>query len=119
MLITAAYLEKYNGIIQNTADATEVELINTYIGTAQRIISDYVGFDCSEVTLAGTTYAEDVQFTFKGTCARIATLLQSESGMNIGVNTSGAEGVSRSFLNVVDYTPYLKILSAFRKNTGV
>lgn len=119
MLITPAYLEKYNGIIQDTDDDVKVELVNTYIGTAQRIISDYVGFDCQEVIAEDSEYTDDVKYTFKGTCARIATLLQVESDSNIGVNTSGSEGVSRSFLNVVDYTPYLKILSAFRKNTGM
>jgi hypothetical protein len=49
---------------------------------------------------------------------RIATLLQLEDGGNIGVNNNSSIGVNRTFANIVDYTPYLKPLSAFRKIEG-
>lgn len=124
MLISAALLFKFNGIYQDADDATETELINIYIGTAQRIISDYVGFDCLEVIAEPeegeeSEYSDDAKQLFKLTCLRIATLLQSEGGSNIGISNSTAEGIGRTFLNVVDYTPYLKQLSSFRKNTEV
>ena len=118
MLITAKLLQKYNGIIQNEEDSEEVELIAIHIGTAQSIISSYVGFDCNEV-LTDETYTEDTRALFRNVCLRIATLLQLEDGGNIGVSNSGEMGVSRSFANIVDYTPYLKPLSAFRKIQGV
>lgn len=118
MLITPSLLQKFNGIIQDTTDEDETELINIYIGTAQRVISDYVGFDSETVIAEDSKYTKDTQQLFRLTCLRIATLLQSECGANIGINSTTEPGVSRSFLNVVDYTPYLKQLSAFRKNTG-
>lgn len=118
MLITPSLLQKFNGIIQDTSDKDEAELINIYIGTAQRVISDYVGFDSETVIAEDSKYSKDTQQLFRLTCLRIATLLQSECGANIGINSTAEPGVSRSFLNVVDYTPYLKQLSAFRKNTG-
>lgn len=118
MLISPSLLQKFNGIIQDTSDENEAELINIYIGTAQRVISDYVGFDSETVVAENSEYAKDAQQLFRLTCLRIATLLQSEGGANIGISNSSEPGVSRSFLNVVDYTPYLKQLSAYRKNTG-
>ena len=54
----------------------------------------------------------------KNVCLRIATLLQLEDGGNIGVNNNSSIGVNRTFANIVDYTPYLKPLSAFRKIEG-
>ncbi len=117
MLISPSLLQKFNGIIQDTADEDETALINIYIGAAQRVISDYVGFDSETVIAEGSEYTEDTQQLFRLTCLRIATLLQSEGGANIGISNASEPGVSRSFLNVVDYTPYLKQLSAFRKNT--
>lgn len=52
---------------------------------------------------------------FQHVCLEIATLMQTEEGSNIGVNTSGEAGVSRSYLNVVDFTPYLKKLTSYRE----
>lgn len=112
MLIDAALLRAFNRI--NADDET---LVRIHIGTAQQIISDYVGFDAEEVMAEDSPYTEAQKSLFQSVALRIATLLQLEGGGNIGVSASGAEGVSRSFLNVVDYTPYLKPLSAFRRNT--
>ena len=52
---------------------------------------------------------------FKLVCLEIATLIQAEEGSNIGVNTSGDAGVSRTYLNVADFTKYLQKLSTYRK----
>ena len=118
MLITAKLLQKYNGIIQEEDNPEAIELVNIHIGTAQSIISNYVGFDSNEV-LTDEIYPEDVRALFKNVCLRIATLLQLEDNGNIGVASSSDVGINRTFANIVDYTPYLKPLSAFRKIKGV
>lgn len=118
MLIDAALLYAYNGIEQQT-DETSQSLIAIHIGTAQQIISNYVLFDCEEVLTDTEHYNAAAVAMFKNVCLRIATLLQLEDGGNIGVNNvNGGVGVTRSFANIVDYTPYLKPLSAFRKIEG-
>ena len=57
----------------------------------------------------------EVPKVFKLVCLEIATLIQAEEGSNIGVNTSGEAGISRTYLNVADFTKYLQKLSTFRK----
>ena len=81
MLISPSLLQKFNGIIQDTADEDETALINIYIGAAQRVISDYVGFDSETVIAEGSEYTEDTQQLFRLTCLRIATLLTSSASL--------------------------------------
>lgn len=119
MLITPSLLCAFNGIHVSEDEAAQ-ELLAVYIGTAQQIISDYVGFDADEVVADGSEFTEAAKAIFKDACLRVATLLQLEGGGNLGVSSAAGEGqFSRSYLNVVDYTPYLKPLSAFRRNTGM
>lgn len=118
MLITPSLLQSYNGINQEE-DETSQELINIHIGSAQQIINDYIGFDCDDILEEGSNYTDSQIAMFKNVELRIATLLQLEDGSNIGVSNNSDIGISRSFVNIVDYTPYLKPLSAFRKNTGL
>lgn len=118
MLITKELLYEFNSIHAKEDEAAQ-ELLSVYIGTAQQIINDYVGFDADEVLSEESAYTEAEKALFKTTALRITTLLQLEGGGNIGVSSSSDLGTGRSFLNVVDYTPYLKPLSAFRKNTGM
>ena len=118
MLITAALLYAYNGIEQKE-DETSQQLIEIHIGTAQQIISNYVLFDCETVLTDSEHFDSAAVAMFKNVCLRIATLLQLEDGGNIGVNNvNGGVGVTRSFANIVDYTPYLKPRSACRKIEG-
>lgn len=119
MLISPELLEKYNNIRLGDDPAAR-ELVRVHIGAAQAIISDYVGFDCEEAVSKKSRYTEPQKELFRQTALRIATLLMEESGGNIGVSSMSAEASGgRAFLNVVDYTPYLKLLSAFRRNGGV
>lgn len=120
MLVTPDLLRAFNGI-HVADDGAARELLAVQIGTAQQIVSDYVGFDAEEVLNPRCRYTDAEVALFKTVVLRIATLLQLEGGGNIGVGSgAGIDGaVSRTWLNVVDYTPYLKPLSAFRRNGGV
>jgi hypothetical protein len=117
MLIDSALLKAYNGIEQGE-DETSQTLITIHIGTAQQIISNYVQFNCEEVLTDSATYDESAVAMFKNVCLRIATLLQLEDGGNIGVANNSSVGINRTYANIVDYTPYLKPLSVFRKIEG-
>ena len=119
MLVTPELLFAFNGIHVADGGAAR-ELLDVQIGTAQQIVSDYVGFDCEDILLPRMRFADSEIALFKTVVMRIATLLQMEGGGNIGVNTAASDaGVSRSFLNVTDFTPYLRPLSSFRRNGGV
>lgn len=116
MLITPELLQDYNGIHVPEEGAGRT-LVEIHIGTACQIINDYVGFDTDEVVFPHSRYTAAERSIFQQTALRIATLLQLEGGGNIGVGSSSSDAsVGRSFLNIVDYTPYLKPLSAFRRN---
>lgn len=119
MLITPELLQAYNGIHAPATEAAR-ELLLVHIGAAQQVISDYVGFDAEEALSEEAGLSEPARAAFRTAALRIATLLQLECGGNIGVSqSSGDFSQGRSFLNIVDYTPYLKPLSAFRRNTGM
>lgn len=120
MLITPELLCAYNRIHVDMEDAAQAALVWVHIGTACQVINDYVGFDTDEVVRPHSRYTAAERAIFQATALRIATLLQMECGGNIGVNSAGSDmGVSRSYLNVTDYTQYLKPLAPFRRNGGV
>lgn len=53
---------------------------------------------------------------FAMVCLEIATLLQQEEDSNLGVNSkSFGDSGTRTFVNVVDYSKYLKRLDKYRK----
>jgi len=114
MLIDSALLKAFNKIEQDEDEASQ-SLIAIHIGTAQQIISNYVCFNCETVLTDSEHYDESAVAMFKNVCLRIATLLQLEDNANIGVNNNSGIGMNRTFANIVDYTPYLKPLSVFRK----
>lgn len=58
---------------------------------------------------------EDIPGLIKLTILRIAGLMMTEQGGNIGVTSkSFDQGGSRTFVNTKDYSPYLKILDPIR-----
>lgn len=130
MLITIEELERFSGV-HREGDDVDISLCATYIGTAEGIIRDYVGFDPEEKFLVEheieneegetTTITDyDIPPVFKLVCLEIASLIQQEEHENIGINSkSFADTGTRSFLNVVDYTKYLQRLSAYRVINGM
>lgn len=130
MLITIDELAEYTGVVKDFTGTTG-SLYETFIKAAQAQIINYLGYDPEtinepEVQIAlakvyGEVFTLDqyAMADIKNTCLEIAALIAMESGNNLGVNTSSELGVSRSYLNVVDYTKYLSHLSAYRLNCGV
>ena len=119
MLISPELLQEFNGIHVPEEGAGRA-LVNIHIGTACQIINDYVGFDSDEVLYPRSRYTQAERSLFQTAALRIATLLQMEGGGNIGVNTAASEmSVQRSYLNITDYSAYLRPLAAFRRNGGV
>lgn len=58
---------------------------------------------------------EDIPGLIKLTILRIAGLMMTEQGGNIGVSSkSFDQGGSRTFINTKDYSPYLKILDPLK-----
>ena len=116
MLVTTTELAQFSGVHPDENST----LPTIYINSAAQIIADYVGFNPEEneewKNQSGVVIVPDI---FKLVCLEIATLIQAEEGTNLGVNTSSEIGVSRSYLNVVDYTKYLQRLSIFRKGFTV
>jgi hypothetical protein len=121
MLITVELLERYTGTFKDS-DATQTELDEIYIKSAQAEIIDYLGYNPETATDGnGEPLVDEFALSkIKNVCLEIAALLAMEADNNLGVNTSSdAGGISRSFLNVVDFSRYLAKLSAYRKNTGM
>lgn len=117
MLITTEQLSRFSGVYPENDDLQTI-----YINSAMQKISDYVGFDPEahegfkkEIkTDEGNIEQIIIPDVFRLVCLEIATLMQTEEGSNLGVNTSNEIGINRTFLNVVDYSKYLDRLSAYR-----
>lgn len=108
MLITVDELAKFSGN-EKENDQTVQALLQIYIGSAEEIISNYLGFNPAE------EYTSDMPALIKLVCLEIASLIQMEERGNLGVNSQSFDGSSRSFLNVVNYDKYLQRLAAYRK----
>lgn len=119
MLITVELLERYTGTYKE-ADEAQNQLDEIYIKSAQAEIIDYLGYNPeSKADESVETVVDEFALAkMRNVCLEIAALLAMEADNNLGVNTSSdTGGVSRSFLNVVDFSRYLAKLSAYRKNT--
>lgn len=100
-------------------DSTE-DLRPDYIGMAQEIIENYLGykledrFSALDVSTGETVLS--APRTFRVVCMQIATLIYMTENSNIGYASSSSEGgTGRVFLNVTDYSRYLAHLSAWRE----
>lgn len=108
-LVTVEQLAKFSGKYADD-DVTTQSLQEIYIGSAQEIIINYLGYN-------PLTDIEQIPAIMRLVCLEIATLIQQEEGENIGINSkSFAETGTRTFLNIVDYSKYLQRLSAYRRN---
>ena len=115
MLITAAQLEAFTGRV--FAESEEwTDLVDIFIGSAQAEIVNYLGFNPED----DATLPEYALYQIKNVCLEIASLIAMESDCNLGVNSSSdAGGISRSFLNIVDFSKYLAKLSPYVKKKGL
>lgn len=112
MIITTDELATYSGVKR-----TDTTLQEVYIESAGEIIDNYLGYD---VETAERFTDDDGVVTLPGivklTALRIATLIQMEENNNLGVNSkSFGDSGTRTFLNVVDYSKYLAVLSPYRQ----
>ena len=108
-LVTVEQLAKFSGKYADD-DVTTQSLQEIYIGSAQEIIINYLGYN-------PLTDIETIPAIMRLVCLEIATLIQQEEGENIGINSkSFGETCTRTFLNIVDYSKYLQRLSAYRRN---
>lgn len=129
MLITREMLQEFTKV---RPDDTEVQadLQDCYIGSAQQVINDYVGYDVETAaefdrvsTETDESTGEETEVTtheipqiFRFVCLEIAALMQMEEGSNLGYSSSSdSGGIGRTFLNVTKYDAYLSRLSSFRR----
>lgn len=118
LLINPDELSEYCKRYPDT-DSTE-DLRPDYIGMAQEIIENYLGykledrFSALDVSTGETVLS--APRTFRVVCMQIATLIYMTENSNIGYASSSSEGgTGRVFLNVTDYSRYLAHLSAWRE----
>ncbi len=119
MIISAELLCAYTGVSYDTTDTNMAELYETYCLSAQAEVINYLGYDPEDDEGDDDFEALDefAQGKIKNVILEIAALIAMEAGNNLGVNTSSdGSTVSRSYLNVVDYSKYLDKLSAYRRN---
>ena len=118
LLINPDELSEYCKRYPDTSSAEDLR--PDYIGMAQEIIENYLGykledrFSALDVSTGETVLS--APRTFRVVCMQIATLIYMTENSNIGYSSSSSEGgTGRVFLNVTDYSRYLAHLSAWRE----
>jgi hypothetical protein len=97
----------------------QTDLRPLYLGSARCVIENYLGYKLAdkfsvldpETGTSVMDIPEDITFIW----LQIGTLMYMTENSNIGYASSSSEGgMSRTFLNVVNYDPYLAKLSPYR-----
>ena len=117
LMVTPEELSEYSKRYPD--EEASVDLRPIYIGSAQDVIENYLGYDIEErhsvVDPSTGEVALSVPTSFRLVCLQIATLMYMTENSNLGYASSSSEGgTGRVFLNVVDYTKYLSLLSPYR-----
>jgi hypothetical protein len=108
MIATVAQLDAYSGNYEDSEDAVSIKTM--FLKSAQEICDGYLGFDAEERFASGSM-PEAVKLSI----LRVATLMLSESGGNIGLTGKSFDGDSRTFINYSNYRKYLQPLDPIRE----
>ena len=106
--------------IYSSIHTDNTELQESYLMSAQNIVSDYVGYDIEKYLLFPDTglILENIEIPeiIKLTIMRIAAILQTEGDSNIGITSkSFGDSGTRTFINTVNFDKYLIQISNYRK----
>jgi hypothetical protein len=107
MIVSVAQLNAYSGNFEDSVDAVTIKTM--FLKSAQEICDGYLGFEAEEKWEA-TEIPEVVRLSI----LRVATLMLSESGGNIGLTGKSFDGNSRTFINYSNYRKYLQPLDPLR-----
>ncbi len=102
-LMTVEQLQSYSGVVQEDTSMQQI-----YLDAAENVVEDYLGKALIDF--------EVVPGIVKLTILRIASLMESESGGNIGVTSKQfGESGTRTFVKTTDYSPYLLQIACYKK----
>ncbi|MDD4012478.1 MAG: hypothetical protein PHI83_10055 [Sphaerochaetaceae bacterium] len=110
MIVAVQQFNSYSGNCEDSQDAVSIKTM--FLKSAQEICDGYLGFE-AETKWSAQEMPEVVRLSI----LRVATLMLSESGGNIGLTGKSFDGNSRTFINYSNYRKYLQPLDPFR-NVG-
>lgn len=121
-IINSGIFSSFSGVVFDTSNEKQAALQRLCLSSAANKVSVYLGYDVNDLTAGAVIKGEYMSITIdadgldaiKNTVMRIAALLQQEAGGHIGVNSAAEFGERRSYYNIVEYEPYLNVLSALR-----
>lgn len=107
MIVTVQQFDAYSGNYEDNENAVSIKTM--FLKSAQEICDGYLGFD------AETKWEpEEMPEVVKLSILRVATLMLSESGGNIGLTGKSFDNNSRTFINYSNYRKYLQPLDPIR-----
>ena len=107
MIVTLPQFNAYSGNYEDSADAVAIKTM--FLNSSQEICDGYLGFEAEE-----KWEAPEMPEVVKLSILRVATLMLSESGGNIGLTGKSFDGNSRTFINYSNYRKYLQPLDPLR-----
>ncbi len=113
MIVTVAQFDAYSGNYEDKASA--VELKELFLQSAQEIVAGYLGYDPEAEPRPDLWGGKELPAAVPLSVLRIATLMLSETGGNIGLTGKVFGDNSRTFVNYSNYRKYLQPLDPIRK----
>jgi hypothetical protein len=108
MIMTVQEFNAYSNYFEDSSEAVTIKTM--FLKSAQEICDAYLGFD------AETKWtAEQMPEVVKLSILRVATLMLSESGGNIGLTGKSFDNNNRTFINYSNYRKYLQPLDGVRE----
>lgn len=107
MIVTVKEFDNYSGNYEDSSEAVATKEL--FLKSAQELCDAYLGFDC-QATWDDNTRPSVVKLSI----LRIATLMLSETGGNIGLTGKSFADNSRTFVNYSNYRKYLQPLDGIR-----
>jgi len=109
-------VEDFNAYSGNWEDKPEaVKLKTLFLQSAEEIVEGYLGYDLEDGPETGLWGNGGIPSVVPLSILRIATLMLSETGGNIGLTGKSFADNSRTFINYSNYRKYLQPLDPYRR----
>lgn len=112
MLVTVETFNAYSGNYEDKASA--VAMKELFLSSAEEIVGGYLGYDPETSPQPDLWGSSNIPATISLSILRIATLMLSETGGNIGLTGKAFGDNSRTFINYSNYRKYLQPLDPIR-----
>ena len=112
MIVSIAQFNAFSGNYEDKESAVETKIL--FLESAEEIVEGYLGYDPEAQPQPDLWDSNTIPASIRLSILRIATLMLSETGGNIGLTGRSFGDNSRTFINYSNYRKYLQPLDPIR-----